>query len=77
MRMSTRRKLTVLLVTLVLAWLAGDRVSNASRYVVPNPILVLTGQEAYQAGFDAHLVKPADPGALERILAAAGVRKIG
>ncbi|HXI55556.1 MAG TPA: response regulator [Polyangia bacterium] len=34
-------------------------------------------QEAYQAGFDAHLVKPADPGALERILAAAGVRKIG
>jgi CheY-like chemotaxis protein len=34
-------------------------------------------QEAYQAGFDAHLVKPADPGALERILSAAGIRKIG
>jgi two-component system CheB/CheR fusion protein len=34
-------------------------------------------QEAYHAGFDAHLVKPADPGALERILASAGVRKIG
>ena len=50
MRMSTRRKLTMLLVTLALTWLAGDRVSNASRYVVPNPILVLTGQEAYQAG---------------------------
>ena len=50
MRMSTRRKLTVLLATLALAWLAGDRVSTASRRVVPNPILVLTGQEAYQAG---------------------------
>jgi len=32
-------------------------------------------QEAYRAGFDAHLVKPADPDALERILSAAGVRK--
>jgi len=50
MRMSTRRKLTVLLATLALAWLAGDRVSTASRRVVPNPVLVLTGQEAYQAG---------------------------
>src|SRR5437763_15734281 len=50
MRMSTRRKLTVLLATLALTWLAGDRVSNAARYVVPNPILVLVGQEAFQAG---------------------------
>ena len=50
MRMSRRRKLTVLLATLALTWLAGDRVSNAARYVVPNPILVLVGQEAFQAG---------------------------
>ena len=50
MRMSTRRKLTVLLASLALTWLAGDRVSNAARYVVPNPVLVLTGQEAFQAG---------------------------
>ena len=50
MRMSRRRKLTVLLATLALTWLAGDRASNAARYVVPNPVLVLTGQEAFQAG---------------------------
>ena len=50
MRMSTRRKLTVLLATLALAWLACDRVSTATRRVVPNPVLVLVGQEAYQAG---------------------------
>jgi CheY-like chemotaxis protein len=29
-------------------------------------------RRAEEAGFDAHLVKPADPGALERLLAAAG-----
>src|SRR5947209_20103600 len=47
---STGRKLAVLLASLALTWLATDRVSTATVYVLPNPVLVFAGQEFFQTG---------------------------
>lgn len=48
MRLSNGRTLTALLAVLALTRLGAD--AAAPRYVVPNPVLVLTGTELYQAG---------------------------
>ena len=49
MNFSTGRRAAVLLAGLALVCLAADRVSTAP-YVLPNPVLFLTGQEFYQTG---------------------------
>ena len=49
MKFSTGRRAAVLLAGLALVCLAADRVSTAPS-ALPNPVLVLTGQEFYQTG---------------------------
>ena len=49
MKFSAGRKTAVLLAGLALVCLATDRVSTAP-YVLPNPVLVFTGQEFFQQG---------------------------
>jgi hypothetical protein len=50
MRLSIGRKAAVLLALLALTCVATDAASNARTYVLPNPVLYLSGVETYQAG---------------------------
>jgi len=50
MRLSTGRTLAALLAVLALTRLGADAAATTPRYVLPNPVLVLTGTELYQAG---------------------------
>ena len=50
MRLSNVRTLAALLALLALAQLGSDAAASAPRRVLPNPVLVLTGTELYQAG---------------------------
>ncbi|HKG13209.1 MAG TPA: hypothetical protein VKB12_07710 [Pyrinomonadaceae bacterium] len=50
MRLSTGRTLAALLAVLALTRLGADAAATAPRYVVPNPVLVLTGTELYETG---------------------------
>src|SRR5947209_274106 len=50
MMRNIRRKLAVLLAGLALTLITSDRVSTATMYVLPNPVLVFAGQESYKAG---------------------------
>ena len=50
MRLSNGRMLAALLVVLALTRVGADAAATAPRYVVPNPVLVLTGTELYQVG---------------------------
>ena len=50
MRLSNVRTLAALLALLALTQLGSDAAASAPRRVLPNPVLVLTGTELYQAG---------------------------
>jgi hypothetical protein len=50
MRLSTGRMLTALLAILALTRFGADAAAGARRYALPNPVLVLSGTEAYQTG---------------------------
>ena len=50
MRLSRGRTLAALLAVLALTRLGADAAATATRRALPNPVLVLTGTEAYQAG---------------------------
>lgn len=49
MRLSARKKITILLASLVLTMLAADSVSTASP-PLPNPVLIFMGPEYYETG---------------------------
>ena len=50
MRFNKGRLTAVLLAALALACVAADAAPKSAAYVLPNPVLVLTGTEAYQVG---------------------------
>jgi hypothetical protein len=50
MRLSKWRRTAVLSATLALACLAADAAPKVTSYVLPNPVLVLSGTEIYQTG---------------------------
>jgi hypothetical protein len=50
MRFSKGRRTAVLLAALGLACLAADAAPKVTSYVLPNPVLVLSGTEIYQTG---------------------------
>lgn len=50
MRLSTGRMFVALLLALALARVCADAAATAPRYALPNPVLVFTGTEPYQAG---------------------------
>src|SRR5215210_5076321 len=50
MRLTNGRMLAALFVVLALARVGAEAAATAPRYVVPNPVLVLTGTELYQTG---------------------------
>jgi hypothetical protein len=50
MRLSTGRMLVALLTVLAFARVCADASAVVPRYALPNPVLVLTGTEFYQAG---------------------------
>ena len=50
MRLNKGRLTAVLLAALALACAAADAAPKTTSYVLPNPVLVLTGTELYQAG---------------------------
>jgi hypothetical protein len=50
MRLNKGRLTAVLLAALALACAAADAAPKAASYALPNPVLVLTGTELYQAG---------------------------
>ncbi|MDT5156922.1 MAG: hypothetical protein QOC99_3890 [Acidobacteriota bacterium] len=50
MRFSIGRKVAMLLAGLALTCLVTDAASTASRFVLPNPVLYVVGQEPYETG---------------------------
>jgi hypothetical protein len=50
MRLGKGRRTALLLAALALACLAADAAPKSNPYALPNPVLVLTGTEAYETG---------------------------